>query len=108
MKDLLYLEFMAEYRTFLKDHDFDGPSELHRAVSREFEKRKWPVQSLSQFWEPFYGRGTLTKIVLAHLNDRYKWTPPARCFIPTQLKNGGYLTGKFLKIAGQRELKLAD
>lgn len=99
-----YYEFLIHYRQFLKDHKFESPSELHRAVVNAFTKRKWEVPSLSQFWEAFYGRGTLSKPVLGWLGERYKWYPPTESFFTVNVDG---VMGKFnkIKVPGQRELK---
>lgn len=103
----MYLDYRDDYKRFLADNGFDSPEDLYVEVSATFAKKKWPIQSRSQFWEPFYGRGTLSKLVQSWLGVRYKWYPKPNHLVPTKNKDGSYLSTKIVHVTGQRQLRLA-
>ena len=99
-----YYEFLILYRQFLKEHRFESPSDLAREVRAAFRQRKLPMPSPSQFWQPFYGRATLSKPVLAYLFERYKFHAPSEALFPVKIEDAHRKSNK-ISVPGQRELK---
>lgn len=102
-----YVEFACWFREFMKKHGFDSPADVHRVAVGDFRKWKKPRPGPSQFWESFYGTGTLSKPVLAWCALRFRAMPNPIALFPIMDKEGKILKTNNVRLPGQREMKLA-
>lgn len=103
-----FLDFVMEYRRFLKEKGFQSPIELADEVRDAFRRRKIPAPSRSMFWEAFYGHTTLSKPVLIYLMSKYGFQIQYWQLFESEDIHGRRTKANSIKLPGQRELRLME